>query len=125
MTFTITWNNGILEAKTEGDATFADLQDMTTALLTHEKWSPGGALLVDHSELNAESLNIGQIRSLADMATQARAQIGRARIAHAVSRDLEFGLVRMWENFVSPHLDARLGCFRSREHAVAWLRTLS
>jgi len=125
VTFTITWNDGILESKTQGDATFDGLAGMTSALLSHEKSMPGGTVLVDHSDLKADSLKLGEIRSLAEMTAQARTQIGRARIAHVVSRDLEFGLVRMWENFASPHTDARLGCFRSRDHAIAWLMSLS
>jgi hypothetical protein len=125
VTFTITWKDGILEAKTEGRASFEELVSMTSALLTNEKWQKDGSVLVDHSELNAESLKLGEIRALADMAVQGGEVMGHARVAHVVSGDLEFGLVRMWENFVSASLDVRVGCFRSREHAMAWLSSLS
>jgi hypothetical protein len=122
MEHAITWRGGYVEAKTRGDATFDGLAAMIAGILSHEEWQPGGAILVDHSELNSGPLTLAQIRSLAAMAAQGREKVGQARIAHAVSRDLEFGLVRMWESFVSNQWDARVMCFRSRDEAVAWLK---
>lgn len=79
-------------------------------------------MLVDHSDLNSGPLTMEEIRGLADLAAQAREVVGPARVAHVVSRDLEFGLVRMWELFVEQQWDARTRCFRSRDEAVAWLK---
>ncbi len=122
MEYVITWRDGFLEAKTRGEATVEGIAEMISGVVSHEKWEHGGALLVDHSELNAGPLTLAQIRSLADMAAEAGDRVGPARIAHAVSRDLEFGLVRMWESFVSLQWEARLKVFRSRDEAIAWLK---
>jgi hypothetical protein len=118
----IVWRDGCLEVKTHGDATVEGMAAMIAGILSHERWQCGGAVLVDNSELNAGALTVAQIRSIADMASQGREQVGTAKIAHLVARDLEFGLVRMWEALVSQRWDARLMCFRSRDEAVAWLK---
>ena len=118
----ITWHDGIIEATTEGDASLAEMTGMIAGILSHEKWRRGGAVLVDHSRLNAAPLTLGQVRALADLAAESREQVGTTRIAHLVERDLEFGLVRMWESFVENQWDARIRCFRSRDEALAWLK---
>jgi hypothetical protein len=122
MEYAIAWRDGYLEAKTHGDATFDGIAEMIAGLIAHAKWRPGGSVLVDHTELNAGPLTLAQIRAIAALAGQSREQVGTTRIAHLVARDLEFGLVRMWESFVSNQWDARLMCFRSRDEAVAWLK---
>lgn len=121
MEYRIEWHDGFVESVTHGDGTFDGIAQMIGEMLSHENWRVGNGVLVDHSALNAGPLTMQEVRSLAELAGQARKQVGKARVAHVVSRDLEFGLVRMWENFVSALWEADVKCFRSRDDAVAWL----
>ena len=118
----VTWNDGCVVVKTHGVGTLEGLNAMMSSILGHEQWRPGGRLLVDHSEFDAGQLTLAGIRAVADAAARARDRVGPARIAHLVSRDLEFGLVRMWENFVERQWDASMRCFRSRDEAITWLK---
>ena len=118
----VSWD-GFLEVRTIGNAELHGLANMLEALLSRPDWEPGGRLLVDHSELNAGPITADEVRSLADKASRLRERFGRARCAHLVARNLEFGLVRMWEAYIEGRWDAVTMCFRSRVDATTWLES--
>jgi hypothetical protein len=47
--------------------------------------------------------------------------VGQARCATVAPRDVQYGLVRMWEVFVEGRWDVIHQAFRSRDEAVSWL----
>jgi hypothetical protein len=122
MQHVVIWREGYVEVVTHGDANVPGMAAMIAGLLTDTRWEPGGAILVNHTDLNAAPLTVAHVQAIADMGSQARKQVGKARVAHVVSRDLEFGLVRMWEALIDGHWDASAMCFRSYDEAVAWLK---
>ena len=112
----------ILEVKTYGDADLQGFKDFIHDFLAHECWHPGGALLINHSELNGAPLTTDDIAEMANFTKPLQAQIGKAKIAILVARDLEFGLSRMWQVFASEGRESVSELFRSFNQAIAWLK---
>ena len=121
MECSIAYRDGILEAKARGDAEYDGVKRMIADIVSHPRWMPGGAILVDYTEFNGGPITVAEVRSLAHAVGQIRDRFGRAKCAHLVAGDLEFGLVRMWESFVLDRWDGRAMCFRSRPEAMSWL----
>ncbi len=84
-------------------------------------WRPDLAALLDFRGLDIGTLRQGDILRLADEYRPFTGLIGAAPIAVLVSRQLDYGLVRMWEALVEgmnlPH-----GVFYEEGEAEAWLR---
>ena len=110
------------ELTTHGDADLGGQEELFDLLLGHEKWNLGAAYLVDHSELNAGPLTVAEVRGIAKMCEKRRAELGRARCAILVGRELEYGMTRMWEVFVDGKWDVTEKLFRSRDEAISWLK---
>jgi len=90
-------------------------------MLSHEKWRPGTNWLKDMTELNAGKVLMEDVQTIAALYCDHSQQIGAGKCAVVVSRDLEFGLVRMWGVFVGDGWEAEAQVFRSFDEAVAWL----
>jgi hypothetical protein len=115
-------DQGIFEVKTNGEAEVERFCDFMKAIVDHEKWKPGSPVLVDNTKLNAAPLTIDGVKTIANFCEQHRAQFGHAKCALLASRDLEFGLTRMWQVFVSVDVwDVSEKLFKSRDEALAWL----
>ncbi len=113
-------HDGYFEVKTFGDANPEGFRKYRDDLLAHEKWTPGTALLLDHSELNSGPLTVDDIHKIASESVEAR--LGHVRTAVVVGRNLEFGLTRMWEVFVDGKWDVDVRVFRSRDEGISWLK---
>ena len=121
MEFIVDYHHGLFEIKTFGDAEVEKFRDILETLVTHAKWKPGTPFLVDHTHLNAAPLTTEDMIAIARFNGQYRAQIGKAKCAHVLARDLEFGMARMWEIFVENEWDVFERLFKSRDDAIAWL----
>jgi hypothetical protein len=121
MKHTIFSRSGFLEVQTSEDANLIDMLEMLAAVISHSDFRAGANLLIDHTRLNAGPMTAADVHAAADKVSALRAEIGRMRCAHLVSRDLEFGLVRMWEAYVDGRWDGSAECFRSRLEAISWL----
>jgi hypothetical protein len=97
------------------------IKEFLGPMLAHEKWKTGTSFLVDHSELNLGHLTVAEVRDIADVSVRPRAELGRARCATVAPRNVQYGLVRMWEVFVEGRWDVIHQAFRSRDEAVSWL----
>jgi hypothetical protein len=121
MKYEVLYHDGFFEVKTSGNAECEGFREFVDLLLSHEKWKPGTAFLLNHSELNAGPLTVDDVHYIAEVRVRPRAQFGQAKCAVLVSRDLEYGLTRMWEVFIDGKWDAIVEIFRSRDEAISWL----
>ena len=119
--FIVDYHHGLFEIKTSGDAEVDKFRDILESLVTHESWKPGTPFLVDHSHLDAAPLTTDDMIKIVGFNRQFRAELGKAKCAHVLARDLEFGLGRMWEAFVENEWDVSERLFKSRDDAIAWL----
>ncbi len=119
--FIVQYHDGFFEVETFGDAEVEKFRDVLEALVTHEKWKPGTPFLINHAHLNSAPLTTDDMRKIARLNEQYRAELGKSKCAHFLARDLEFGMARMWEAFVENEWDVSEKLFKSRDDAIAWL----
>ena len=116
------YRDGFFEIETHGGAEAWKFGEFLARMLADERWKPGTPFLTNHTDLDAGSLTVNEVRQIAAYCIDSRANFGHARCAVVVGRDLEFGLSRMWGVFVEGEWDVAAGVFRSRDEAVAWLK---
>jgi len=121
MDFKITRQSGFFEMRLAGDIDPDKYPEVFETLFAHEEWQPGGLLLVDESDLRADELTIAGLQTIAMICTSRRSEFGTAKLSMYVSRDLEFGLNRMWHVFIDGGWDVEGNVFRTRDEALAWL----
>jgi hypothetical protein len=81
----------------------------------------GLPLLIDHCGLDGTFLTSEDIRVIEGMVTDMDEELQTPRRAVVVSGDFEFGLARMCHQRLDADVEQRVGAFRSREAALAWL----
>ena len=126
MQFNVHYYDGIFEVTTSGDANLQGFNDFVKVIFEHEEWKPGGRILFDHTGLNAGPLTVDDVQGVANIAGQYNEQFGNAKLATVVSRDLEYGMARMWQILLEIHevWYASEKLFRDRHEAVAWLKNV-
>ena len=125
MQFSLTYHDAIFEVATSGDAILQGYYDFTKAVLEHEEWIPGGLILLNHTKLNTGPLTIDDVQAIATISEQYREQLGTAKVAILVARDLDYGMTRMWQVFVESYTTSKdsVEIFRNRDEAVSWLKS--
>ena len=123
--FNLNYHDAIFEVTTSGDAILQGYYDFTTAVLEHEKWKPGGLMLLNHTELNTGPLTVDNVQAIADISKQYSEQLGKAKVALVVDRDLDYGMTRMWQVLVGSDTTSHdsVKIFRNRDEAAAWLKS--
>jgi hypothetical protein len=125
MQFNLNYHDGIFEVTLSGDGNVQGSYDFTKAVLEHEEWKPGGLILINITELNTGSLSIGDVQDIAGISVLNCGQFGKAKVAIVVSRDLEYGMAKMWQIFLQLGVGwyASEKIFKNRDEAVTWLRS--
>lgn len=125
MQFDLNYHDEIFEVTTSGDAILQGYYDFVKAVLEHKEWKPGGLVLINNTELNTGTLTIDDINALAEISNQYREQIGKAKVAIVLDRDLDYGMARIWQTFVGLRADwqASEKLFRNMVEAEAWLNS--
>jgi hypothetical protein len=121
MEFRITAHDGFFEMRLAGDIDPDKYDEVFDTLFAHDEWKPGTPLLVDESDLRADNLTIAGLRDIATTCTNRGTEFGDTRMAMYVSRELEFGLNRMWHIFIEGNWNVIGNVFRSRGEAMTWL----
>lgn len=90
------------------------------AAVADERYQMGMGRLWDFREADLSGLSHSTIESMAKHSTKFPAGINDVKVAFAVTRELEFGLVKMFESF---SLDAmtKISVFYSIEEAELWM----
>ena len=124
MQFNLNYHDAVFEVTTSGDAILQGYYDFTKAVLEHDEWKPGGLILLDHTKLNTGPLTVDDVQAIAIISGQYSEQLGTARVAIVVARDLDYGMTRMWQVFVENQTNsyASAKIFRNRDEAWAWLK---
>lgn len=109
--------------KLSGDVVAQDLFDAVDVVYGHPDFDYGHNSLWDLSECRLENVSSETVKQFAGFIAGKRSE-GNAppRSAVVVTRDLEFGLVRMYETHLDADRDFRL--FRDIDEAMAWLSSL-
>jgi hypothetical protein len=107
-----------------GEASAAEFIAITDELVSDPRYRPGASMIFDYRELDLSSMSAGVLKGLAAGIAERREQVGPARIATVFSRNVDYGVYRMFAAFSETQTLVTGGQFWSLEEARAWLREL-
>lgn len=107
---------------TSGRADARSFFGFISEVVEDPRFRPGMRLLVDHSSLDASTLESSDVRAAADLVKRLNQAIGASLVAIVAPGPLIFGLTRMFEVFTDA-ADLSLRAFSTRDDAAGWLRS--
>lgn len=119
----IDYHNGIFTCTTYGDASIEGVHELLDILLSHKQWKPGSTWLINHQNLNADTLNKEYILEIAQLFIKRHNQIGAGKCAVVVANKLQYGLSRMIISFVGDKWTGEVNLCHSLDEADDWLNS--
>ena len=98
ITFRIDKKSGVVFTTMEGNVSISEIIDGLKGLMNHPDFSPGFNGLVDMRNSTVNSTP-EEVRRIAELMTGQREKIGMSRSAVVVSKDVIFGMARMFQVF--------------------------
>lgn len=98
----------------------SDMQEATTALLAHPDHIDNMESIFDFRNANLESITSRDMKIYAKWLAPYVPRLA-LRIAILVARDLEFGIVRMWDVYSENDAPQQRKVFRDMDKAREWL----
>ena len=121
MEHSITPRDGYLEVKLTAKPTPDAFTEYFNALVSHKYWESGSLVLTDETKLDGSTITVQEVRDITEICGKYSSELGQVRTAILVARDIEYGMIRMWDVFVEGKWDVEARLFRSRDEALAWL----
>jgi hypothetical protein len=90
-------------------------------LVADERFEPGMAILVDHTDLDATALTSYDVEAIGNSVKRISDRLGESLIAVVGEDWVTFGLARESLALAGP-IPSRFGIFHTREEAIEWLR---
>lgn len=104
----------------EGKLTFEEVANAYRSMLDHPEFRPGMQALWRFENVEGPGLSSEEIRNVVSIQKDTISRRGPTRVAIYVERDLDFGIVRVYEALMgSVHIDVR--GFRDLDEATRWL----
>lgn len=112
--------DGLARITVHGRVSPGDLKTALDRLIAHPGYRPKIAMLWDLRAADAGDLHAAQLSEYARHLANRPERFG-ARVAIVVSRDLEFGVMRMWQSFAEAPVPQDRRVFRNLDEALGWL----
>jgi hypothetical protein len=121
ITFRIDKASGTILTTIEGQPSVDELVDGLKSIMSHPDFGPGlnGIADLRKSEMKTFSADVQKI---ADLLIEYRGKIGQSKTAVVVSKDVTFGMARVFQVFAE-QAPVEIEIFRSMEEALRWLGT--
>jgi hypothetical protein len=104
-----------------GIATVEDFVPLKTAI-ADPRWRPPMRVLLDFRQVDWSRMSAADVERRVGLLVQNTDRIGRCYTAVAVTRDLDYGMVRMQQALSERRVPYELEVFRSVDEARGWLR---
>ena len=112
---------GYFIIKTRGDTTPDDIEASLLQVFTSPDWSNGKNILYDNRLENLDKLSSDDVQRISLKFTQFNDKLANSKIALVMSKDVAYGLARMWENYTETTATFKTNIFRSIENALQWI----
>lgn len=103
-----------------GRVDFLELKEIFFETVRHEDWQAGYNMLCDYRKIEKFAVTSQDINHITEWQTSIDTLIGNGRCAVVASRDLIFGMNRMWE-ILSADRSQQIRVFRKIREALDWL----
>lgn len=115
---------GYLYIEFIGAATLSMLKTMPEFIIQHPEWYPEVPSLVDFRGCSTAGLSSDDIFELSEMIKAMDATLGGGNCAIVTSRELDYGLARMWQMMTEEHVQMDIDVFKDIDEARAWMLNL-
>jgi hypothetical protein len=120
LTWAIDREAGIVRVTAQGQVSLEHERDSLLRILAHPDHTPGLGILLDNRE-RRPAATPDHVRAMAGVVSEVPDRLGRMKLAIVVSRDVSFGMARMFA-ILSEASTMRTSIFRDVDEAEAWLR---
>lgn len=104
-----------------GGANVSLLKEMVEEVIAHPKWHESIPGLIDFRGFSASGLSSDDVYDLADLCRNLGQMLGSGNCALVMSKELDFGLARMWQMMTEGHVEMEIDIFKSIDDARDWL----
>jgi hypothetical protein len=117
-------DSSLVVCRSFGVASVQGFVDSAEALTSDPRWRPGMDTISDHTLLDASQFKASDIEQIANRESEYSDEIGQGRAAIVVGPDspTRYGLVRMFEAYIEPLVEAKIRAFWTFDEALAWTR---
>jgi hypothetical protein len=105
---------------TSGLADVAGFACMNEELVSHPRFRPGMAILLDHCALDVSELTEPDVRRIAALVTGVTDRLGQSPVAMVADSFVVFSVAGLSEQFIDPRVVRTRVC-ASREEGLEWL----
>ena len=123
MDIMITYNqeNNLVIIEAKGDASVEGLSELIDQLFRFPQWESGMSTLIDFRNFSITPLKNDDIMKVSQMVKALKDALGDGDCAIAVSREIDYGLVRMWQIQTESGVQVQIEVFMSYDEAFKWL----
>ncbi len=114
--------SGIAMVRLEGVVTVPELAEAFSRLKLEPEYREGIPRLWDARHADMSELGAAEFRMIGSAAQESGLSNPGLRVAFLVSRDVDFGIGRMFQSTVAETLPAEMAIFRAYDAAMSWLR---
>ena len=110
-----------LLAEITGGANLDLLKTLVSDALQHPKWDEFIPTLVDCRGFSANNLSSDDVYELSELCKSLGTHLGSGGCALVMSKELDFGLARMWQMMTEGHIEMPIEIFRDIDEAREWV----
>jgi len=121
MEYTINTDDHLFLIKLSGRFELRDLESCYKDMLAHDRWKTGTNVLWDATECTFEHLGTKDVRLIGEMTVKYKEKRGNGKAAWVVSRDVDYGISRMFELLNKGKVVFDFHVFKSIEEARVWI----
>lgn len=123
MSFELSFNaeQGFFHVTSQGKLSAPGMADIGEALLTHDKWHPGTAVLFDHRQLEFSATPVEVLEEIREFHRSHQDQIGYGKSAFVVSPGQIEAWLKLWQQGHKISSDHRTAVFDKMDEALNWL----
>ncbi len=112
---------GIRSYTATGELTFAEVHETLRTVYEDVNFQPDAHVLWDLREARTNELSPEEVDRLADFVGQYWGTGGKSKAAFVTSRDVDFGMARMYEQMLAIRSTSVVKVFRDLDEARRWL----
>lgn len=123
MKYSITYDNRhrFFLIETEGDFDYESYQELAECLLKNDDWSPHSHCLFDYRKTDFLKVDKADIQKMGFFHQRNNFLFGSGKSAFVMRCPGNFGMARMYQGSVEPHVDARINVFTDFDKAQSWI----
>lgn len=119
ITFRIDKESGIVHTTIDGSASTDEIVDGLKSIMNHPDFKPGLNGIADLRNSDMEVFS-ADVKRIANLLIEYRNKIGPSKTAVVVSKDVTFGMTRVFQVFAEQS-SIETAIFRDRDEALQWL----